>query len=293
MSLPTLLLVDDSQAILAYEQQVLAGFYRTLTASSGEEALERLGESTPDAVLLDLSMPELDGDVVLARMRADPSQARIPVIIISSELERGRACLSGGAQAFLPKPLQAEALRAVVHRVLEEARRRALEGGLCVLEVGVGPRGIGLPLDCVRLVTLLPATRPLAIGPSYFEEAIDLHGKPVCVLDLARPLRTAHRVPPEDRKLVVVAHRQLLLALCVDWVLDPQDYQAGEVLDRSLLSGDDPALLADSIKAAVRSAQGIVPVVDPGLLFSRQRLRALTFALARASAHDVPGVAHP
>lgn len=281
MSLPTVLLVDDSQAILSYEQQVLSGHYRTVTAQSGKEALARLLDTAPDAVLLDLSMPELDGDAVLEQMRADPAHRRIPVIIVSSELERGQACLAKGAQAFLPKPLQAEALRVAVDRAIEDARRRAREGGVSVLEVGVGERGIGLPLDCVRLVTLLPATRPLTVGPSYFEEAVDLHGMPVCVLDLARPLRTPHRVPLEDRKLVVVSHQALLLSLCVDWVLDPHEYRAAQVVDRSALIGDDSSLLARSITSAVRSDRGVLPVVDPGLLFSRSQLRALAGAFGR------------
>lgn len=275
-----MLLVDDSQAILAYEQQVLAGHYRTVTALSGKEALLRLKDSAPDAVLLDLSMPELDGDAVLEQLRADPSLRRIPVIIVSSELERGQACLAKGAQAFLPKPLKAEALVLTLDRVLEDARRRAREGGLSLLEVGVGARGIGLPLDAVRLVTMLPATRPVTIGPAYFEAAVDLHGTPVCVLDLARPLRCPHEVPVEDRKLVVVAHERLRLALCVDWVLDPREVQAAQVLDRRALVGDDSKLLGRSIIAAARSTKGLLPVVDPALLFSRAQLRALAGAVA-------------
>ena len=91
MSLWHLLLVDDSEAVLAFEKAALAGHYQVSTAVDGRDALLKVAQLKPAAVLLDLSMPGMDGDEVLARMRADPQLARIPVIIVSSEKQRAEA----------------------------------------------------------------------------------------------------------------------------------------------------------------------------------------------------------
>ena len=138
MSLPSLLLVDDSDAILALERAILTGHYTLHTASNGREALEKVGRVAPAAVLLDLSMPEMDGDEVLQRLKADPATQDIPVIIISSEKARAEACLGLGAEAFLAKPFRAEDLLAKVGEALASARRRARTGALLVLRLAVG-----------------------------------------------------------------------------------------------------------------------------------------------------------
>src|SRR4051812_49619253 len=83
VSLPHLLLVDDSESVLAFEKAALAGHYVVSTAVNGREALTKVAQLRPAAVLLDLSMPEMDGDEVLAQMQQDPQLAGIPVIIVS------------------------------------------------------------------------------------------------------------------------------------------------------------------------------------------------------------------
>jgi CheY-like chemotaxis protein len=124
VSLSHLLLVDDSEAVLAFEKAALSGYYQVSTAVNGRDALLKISQLKPAAVLLDLSMPEMNGDEVLARMRSDPQLSRIPVIIVSSEKDRAEACLAAGARAFLPKPIRAQDLLPLVERVLEERNRR-------------------------------------------------------------------------------------------------------------------------------------------------------------------------
>ena len=168
MSLPSLLLVDDSDAILALEKAILSGHYALHTASNGREALEKVERLQPAAVLLDLSMPEMDGDEVLQKMKADKERmADIPVIIISSEKSRAEACLGLGAEAFLPKPFRAEDLLSTVATTLENARRRARAGSMLVLRMSAGEQEFALPLDSVREVLLQPALRPLPGGPPF------------------------------------------------------------------------------------------------------------------------------
>ena len=228
MSLPSLLLVDDSDAILALERAILSGHYTIHTASNGREALEKVGRLRPAAVLLDLSMPEMDGDEVLQRMKADPATADIPVIIISSEKSRAEACLGLGAETFLAKPFRADELLETVGEAMTSARQRARTGSLLVLRVTVGELEFAIPLDAVREVLLHPATRPLPTGPAYLREYVEVRGAALCVLDVARRLGVEHKLTRVERMLVVIEAEGVSLALAVDTVKDPEEYAAAE-----------------------------------------------------------------
>ena len=279
MSLPHLLLVDDSEAVLAFEKAALSGHYAISTALTGREALAKVPQIDPAAILLDLSMPEMDGDEVLAHLQDDPNHRRIPVIIISSEKLRAEACLKNGAKAFLPKPIRAQELLPLVERVLEEARVEARAGNFAVLFVSVGTVELGLPLDSVRNVMHQTATQPLALGPSYLTEMIELHGTPVAVLDLARRLGLEHAQPVLERKLVVVEREGARIALCVDDVRDPEELSASDVTPRERLGGSEHGALKDALLGVARTARGPLPLIDPRALVSRELLRKLAAGL--------------
>lgn len=275
MSLPHLLCVDDSDAILALEGSILSGHYQLTTASNGREALAKLAQARPAAVLLDLSMPEMDGDEVLARMRADASLRDVPVVLISSEKSRAEGLLQAGADAFLAKPFRADELLGTVERVLQRARERARMGGLAVLQVGVGEVEFALPLEAVQRVLLMPATQPLPTGPVYLREYVELEGQPVCVLDVARKLGLPHSAARVEQKLVVVAPSGTPLALAVDAVRDPEEIPPADVQWRDQVGGAEHGPLRQGLTAMVRTAQGLRPVLDPGVFVSRALLRAL------------------
>ena len=279
MSLPHLLLVDDSEAVLAFEKAALSGHYAISTALTGREALAKVPQIDPAAILLDLSMPEMDGDEVLAHLQDDPNHRRIPVIIISSEKLRAEACLKNGAKAFLPKPIRAQELLPLVERVLEEARAEARAGNFAVLFVSVGTVELGLPLDSVRSVMHQTATQPLALGPSYLTEMIELHGTPVAVLDLARRLGLEHAQPVLERKLVVVEREGARIALCVDDVRDPEELSASDVTPRERLGGSEHGALKDALLGVAKTARGPLPLIDPRALVSRELLRKLAAGL--------------
>jgi len=149
VSLPHLLLVDDSEAVLAFERAALSGHYVVTTAANGREALAKVAAVRPAAMLLDLSMPEMDGDEVLAQMQRDADLRRIPVIIVSTEKQRAEACVKNGARAYLPKPIRAQDLLPLVGRVLEDELRATQQGSLSVLFVSTADVELGLPLDAV------------------------------------------------------------------------------------------------------------------------------------------------
>jgi CheY-like chemotaxis protein/chemotaxis signal transduction protein len=280
VSLPSLLLVDDSDAILALERAILSGHYTIHTASNGLEALDKVGRLHPAAVLLDLSMPEMDGDEVLQRMKADPGTVGIPVIIISSEKQRAEACLELGADAFLAKPFRADELLARVGEALENSRRRMRTGALLVLRLSVGEREFAVPLDAVKEVLLQPLTRPLPMGPSYLREYVELRGQAVCVLDVAQRLGVTHQLPIAERMLVVIETEGVSLALTVDTVKDPEEFQSADIDRRQKVGGAEHGLLQEGLVGMLRTQGRALPILDPKVFLSRGLLRDLPAMLA-------------
>ena len=284
MSLPSLLLVDDSDAILALERAILSGHYALHTASNGKEALEKVGKVHPAAILLDLSMPEMDGDEVLKRLKEEPSTQEIPVIIISSEVARAEACLSLGAELFLAKPFRADDLLSAVENALANAWRRARVGSMALLRLTVGGMEFAIPLETVSQVILQPATHPLPLGPAYMSEYFELKGTPVCVLDLARRLGVEHREVVEERKLVILEMEEVLLALSVDQVQDPEEYQAADIERRERVGGAEHGQLREGLLGMLRVGERSVPIFDPRVFATQMLLREATEMLRQVEA---------
>ncbi len=93
----TVLVVDDEPEAQRLFWRMLASgepSYRVLTASNGREALDMLREVRPDALLLDLLMPEMDGFQLLAAKNADPALRDIPVVVISAQDPAGQAIVT-------------------------------------------------------------------------------------------------------------------------------------------------------------------------------------------------------
>lgn len=81
------LVVDDDDSIREVAQmtlQLLAG-WQVSTAASGTETIELLRELRPDVILMDVMMPGLDGPSTVLRLRADPTTADIPVIMLTAK----------------------------------------------------------------------------------------------------------------------------------------------------------------------------------------------------------------
>lgn len=123
------LVVDDIEENLKVLSDTLtqAGFH-PLQARSGERALQVAAKARPDLILLDIKMPGMDGFDTIARLKADPATADIPVIFISalSQLEDKVGGFRAGAVDYVSKPFQKEE---VVARVGTHLRlRQALRG---------------------------------------------------------------------------------------------------------------------------------------------------------------------
>ena len=116
-----ILVVEDDAAILANLSRFLRleGF-EVFTARNGAEGLSAVGAHRPDLVLSDLLMPEMDGETLLAALRADASSSDLPVIFLTASADRAErdAKLQLGASDYLVKPLDLQDLLAAVRRHL-------------------------------------------------------------------------------------------------------------------------------------------------------------------------------
>ncbi len=279
MSLPHILLVDDSEAILAYEKATLSSHYTLSTAMTGLEALEKIPLLRPDLVLLDLSMPQMDGEEVLKRCKQDPVLADTLFIVVSAEHERAEACRALGATEVMGKPIRAAELIALVDRVLEQARIEDHDKGLSALLVEAGGTWLGLPLSAIHSVLLQPECYPLQMGPFYMSEIFEYEGQPVCVLDLTLRLGLEHTQPRVERKLVLVKVEDHLLAVNVDDVTDPEEFAHARVTLADQIAGSSHRPLDHALIAIVSTDSGPVPIVDPKSFISSRALRELLLSV--------------
>jgi PAS domain S-box-containing protein len=109
----TLLYIEDNLANLSLVESILASRpkWRTIPALQGQLGVELAREHRPDLILLDLHLPDITGDEVLRRLRADERTAHIPIVVISADATRdSRTRLEGaGADGYLTKPLDLDA----------------------------------------------------------------------------------------------------------------------------------------------------------------------------------------
>ena len=120
-----ILVVDDElNALKAMRSLLAAEGYEVTTASNGKEALDSMAASTPDVVVTDLRMPEIDGLELLRRARE--SHGDIPVIVVTAfgAVDTAVEAMRAGAADYLQKPIQIEELLVVLDRVLAYSRTR-------------------------------------------------------------------------------------------------------------------------------------------------------------------------
>jgi two-component system, cell cycle response regulator DivK len=103
----TVLIVEDIELNRELLAQLLEDDHRLVFAEDGVAALERAAETRPDLILMDLSLPRMDGWEATRRLKADPAMVGIPVIVLSARAmngdeERARA---SGCDDFLTKPI--------------------------------------------------------------------------------------------------------------------------------------------------------------------------------------------
>lgn len=125
MSGETILIVEDNQVLREGLREILAvEGYHVLCAANGKEALEEMSTFSPDLILSDIAMPEMDGFEFLRAVRSRPDWVTIPFLILTARGEKDDVLVgkSLGAEDYLVKPLTRQELLTAVHARLSRAQ---------------------------------------------------------------------------------------------------------------------------------------------------------------------------
>jgi CheY-like chemotaxis protein len=108
---PTILIAEDHVDSREALGALLEAFgFRVVPAVNGREAVELSREATPDLILMDIMMPELDGFEATRQIRGFPATRHIPIITLTAMDGARTLALDAGANDFLPKPINSGAL---------------------------------------------------------------------------------------------------------------------------------------------------------------------------------------
>jgi signal transduction histidine kinase/DNA-binding response OmpR family regulator len=211
---PTLVIVEDDRRSLDLLSVYLeAPGVTVVTARDGQEGLDVIRRLHPDAVVLDIRLPKLDGWDLLALLKADPATAPIPVVIVSMLDERGKGFALGAAE-YLVKPVGRDEVRAALARVtaprgsehtvvaidddplaLELVRAVLEPDGWTVLSAASGAEGIELTRSRHPAVVLVDLLMP---GMDGFAVVEALRRDPVTV-SVPIVILTSKTMTPSDK----------------------------------------------------------------------------------------------
>lgn len=120
-----LLVDDDPNLILLVKDYLEYNGYEVITASHGREALAVLEKETPDLIICDVMMPEMDGYAFVKQIRENPRWRWLPVIFLSAKGQVSDRIkgLNEGADVYMVKPFEPEELVAQVKSTLAQAER--------------------------------------------------------------------------------------------------------------------------------------------------------------------------
>jgi CheY-like chemotaxis protein len=124
-SMARILYVEDAAQNRDIVRRYLAGEFEIIEAEDGEEALDRASRELPDLVLMDLSLPRMDGWETTRRMKASPALRHIPVVAVTAHAgqeERTRA-REVGCIEYLTKPLERDHLIATIRKHLSNLEK--------------------------------------------------------------------------------------------------------------------------------------------------------------------------
>lgn len=141
---PLILIVDDNADIRHYVEEALHADYRTATARHGKEGLAMAQQLTPDLIVSDVMMPEMDGMEMTRLLKGNMQTSHIPVVLLTAKVgaadqEEG---YDSGADSYLMKPFSARLLRSRVKNILETRRKLAA----FVLQQATMPTAAAQPL---------------------------------------------------------------------------------------------------------------------------------------------------
>jgi two-component system KDP operon response regulator KdpE len=131
---PTVLVVDDEpQIVRALRINLTARGYRVITAHDGTAALRAVAETKPDVVVLDLGLPDMDGNEVIAGLRG---WTTVPIIVLSARGDSADKvqALDAGADDYVTKPFGMDELLARLRAAVRRSAVSSSDGGDAVIE---------------------------------------------------------------------------------------------------------------------------------------------------------------
>ena len=268
---PGILIVDDNDDNRFTLSLLLEtdGHARIVSASGGQEALSLLNSGRFNLILLDMIMPDLNGDEVLKSIKNNPDTRDIPVVMISADTdtEKVAKCIELGADDYLPKPFNATILRARVGAALRRGSLRALETRLLndlnklnqELERRVADQ-VGEIERMSRLRRFLPPQVADLIVASGTEKQLESHRREITALfcDLRGFTGFSESSDPEDVMALLRDYHAAIGEIIIKYSGTLERF-AGDgvmVIFNDPVPVDNPALQAVLMALAMRTAIG-------------------------------------
>lgn len=125
-TLRVLLAEDDEDNFDLVSLLLQRAGYEVIAARNGKEALEFAHREHPDAILMDLSLPEIDGWTVVRKLRASPETMDIPIFALTAHTLPGdrKRAIEAGCDGYFSKPLNVSSFGQIMAEALEKARAR-------------------------------------------------------------------------------------------------------------------------------------------------------------------------
>ena len=118
--MPTIMVVDDAAFMRMRCKKLLTqSGYDVIEAATGAQAVEAYKENKPDAVLLDITMPDMDGLTALKEMKKLDPDVRVAMVSAMGQQSVVMDALKSGAKDFVVKPFEADRVLATVKKLLE------------------------------------------------------------------------------------------------------------------------------------------------------------------------------
>lgn len=120
MSRPTILCIDDEPLSIRALESYLSKHYRVSTALSAKQGLELIEQESPDLIIADVLMPDMNGFEMVSKLRQSPESKNIPLIFISALAQLGNVGKSShtGATQFFSKPVDMSRLLVSIQKLI-------------------------------------------------------------------------------------------------------------------------------------------------------------------------------
>ncbi|MBV4455573.1 MULTISPECIES: GGDEF/EAL domain-containing response regulator [Pseudomonas] len=266
----TLLIVDDDPQVRKLLEALLQHEgYLTLSAGSGEEALQSVAKQAPDLILLDVMMSGMDGYEVASRLKGDEATAGIPIIMLSalSETSARVSGLETGAEEFISKPVERVELWLRVRNLL----RLKARGDLAANTPDLTPRQTGMNVHDLARQDLENALRQAVERSEFsvhYQPKVEVASGRICALEALLRWERPNYGAVSPAMFVPILESLGLIVPVGRWVIDTvcqqiAEWQSGDigpvevsvnVSGHQLIEGD---LIADI--ARILAQTGVAP----------------------------------